>query len=300
MTSILHITGGDVAGSNLALSGIPGEVLVWHDILYEGPRKPGWPDDETLQWRARFLEQATAGGLSGEYILDTLKAQYLKLETALSYDGVVLWFDACLFDQSMLSHILACLRHLETRKAKLICIDAFPGIEPFHGLGQLRPEQLASVYDRRQTVTDDQFRFAERVDKAFALQDKAVFVELSQRPDAPLPWIPSAVARWLQEQPDPVTGLGRLEQLALEAIRSGCRTPAEIFTCVSEKDTPPQFWGDITLWAKINALADRNLVRIEGPAEKLPQWEGIEDLKSFRVCPTRAAGTVRDTIELRL
>jgi hypothetical protein len=289
MTSILHITGGDVAGSNLALSGIPGEVLVWHDILYEGPRKPGWPEEDALRLRARFLEQAIAGGLSREYILDTLKAQYLKLETAPSFDGVVLWFDACLFDQSMLSHILACLRHLETRKAKLICIDAFPGIEPFHGLGQLRPEQLASVYDRRQTVTDDQFRFAERVDEAFALQDKAVFVELSQRPDAPLPWISAAVARWLQEQPDPVTGLGRLEQLALEAIRSGCRTPAEIFTCVSEKDTPPQFWGDITLWAKINALADRNLVRIEGPAEKLPQWEGIEDLKLFRVYPTRAA-----------
>jgi hypothetical protein len=39
------------------------------------------------------------------------------------------------------------------------------------------------------------------------------------------------------------------------------------------------------LWAKINALADRNppLVRIEGPAERLPQWESTVDLNSFRI-----------------
>jgi hypothetical protein len=51
--------------------------------------------------------------------------------------------------------------------------------------------------------------------------------------------------------------------------------------------TPPKFWGDITLWAKINSLADRQppLIRIEGPGQRLPQWEGIADLKRFRVFP---------------
>jgi hypothetical protein len=283
MSSILHITSGDVAGESLAKSGIPGEVFVWHDILYECPRKPGWPDEHTLHSRARFLEEVTSAGLGRESILETLKTQYLKLKTAKNCEGLVLWFDACLFDQAMLSHIIACLHYLENHEAELVCIDAFPGIEPFHGLGQLSPEQLASVYDRRQAVTREQFYFAERIDRAFALQDMSAFVELSQWSDAPLPWIPAAVTRWLQEQPDGVNGLGRLDQLALEAIRLGHHSPAEIFTHVSANDTPPQFWGDITLWAKINALADRNMVRIEGPTRRLPQWEGITDLKLFRV-----------------
>ncbi|MEI6421473.1 MAG: hypothetical protein WCP55_04590, partial [Lentisphaerota bacterium] len=83
------------------------------------------------------------------------------------------------------------------------------------------------------------------------------------------------------------TGLGRIETLALSALHSGCRTPAEIFKHVSGNDTPPQFWGDTTLWAKINALADRKppLVLIEGPDKHLPQWEGISDLKLFKVWP---------------
>jgi hypothetical protein len=290
MKTALHITSGDVAGNSLEKSGIPGEVFVWHDILYDGPRRPGWPDDDTLDARAQFLSEATGGGLSRQYVLETLKAQYAKLETASRYDQLVLWFDACLFDQSMLCHLLACLRVLGMENADLLCIDAFPGIKPYHGLGQLSPEQLASEYDRRQSLNTDQFRFAERVDQAFALQDPIAFKELSGLSEAPLPWVPAAVTRWIEEQPDRITGLSRLEKLALEAIRSGCETTADVFAFVSARETPPQFWGDITLWQKINSLADREtpLVWIEGPMPRLPQWEGLADLKLFRLYPTKA------------
>lgn len=61
--------------------------------------------------------------------------------------------------------------------------------------------------------------------------------------------------------------------------------PGEIFVLVTAADTPPQFWGDTTLWSKINGLADRAppLVRIEGPADRLPQWESQVSLKGFRI-----------------
>jgi hypothetical protein len=287
MKRVLQITGGDVAGENLKKSGVAGELLVWHDILYDGPRRPGWPDEDVLVARTHFLEEVTGGGLGRNEILETLKKQYLKLETVKDYDELVLWFDACLFDQSMLCHILACLKSKGVESAQLICVDAFPGIVPYNGIGQLSPEQLFSVYDRRHEVTFDQFRFAERVDRAFALQDSAEFIELAALGEAPLPWIPAAVTRWLQEQPDAATGLGCLERLALEAIRSGCRHPSEIFTFVARHDMPPQYWGDITLWAKINGLATRNppLVRVEGPEPLLPQWSYPGGLGAFSVHP---------------
>ena len=230
MKTTLHITSGDIAGKLLMKSGIPGEVFVWHDILYDGPRKPGWPDGATLDARAEFLEESTGGGLNRQHILETLNAQYAKLMTAAQYDTLVLWFDACLFDQSMLCHILTCLGSLGNEKAALLCIDGFPGIDPYHGLGQLSPGQLASVYDQRHALKTDHFRFSERVDRAFADQDQAAFRALADLTDAPLPWIPAAVKRWIEEHPDPATGLGRLERLALEAIRSGCKTTAEMFS----------------------------------------------------------------------
>jgi hypothetical protein len=285
MGDTLHITSGDIAGDSLSKSAIPGEVFVWHDLLYDGPRNPGWPNDDTLCARAQFIEKETGGGLDRGYILDTLQNQYRKLTAATDYKQMVLWFDACLFDQSMLVHILTCMLSRGIREAELLCVEAFPGIVPFNGLGQLQPSQLASLYDDRRPVTSAQFQFAKVVDKAFATQDLELLAALSREADVPLPWIPAAVKRWLQEQPDPVTGLGRLEALALEAVRGGCETPAEIFSTVAASEAPPQYWGDVTLWAKINALADRNppLVRIEGPAERLPQWESTVDLKQFRI-----------------
>lgn len=147
----------------------------------------------------------------------------------------------------MLVHILTCLQHLNAGTVQLLCVDAFDGVVPFHGLGQLSPAQLASLCGRQAPVTEEQFDYAGTVNKAFATQDTTLFAELAEQPEAPLPWVPAAITRWLQEQPDPDSGLGRLESLALDAIRNGCETPANIFKTVASADTPPQFWGDITL-----------------------------------------------------
>ena len=285
MTRELYITSGDIAGESLVKAGLAGDVFVWHDILYDGPRQPGWPDEETLRDRALFIEAFTGKGICRTSVLKTLQDQYRKLADAASYDRIILWFDACLFDQSMLAHILMCLDCKAIWNAELICVDAFPGIEPFHGLGQLQPSQLASLYDRRHPVSDEQFAFAAIVDKAFAARDEALLSELAKMDAPALPWIPAAAARWLEELPDEVTGLGRLESLALDAIRSGCTTPEKIFKSVSQADTPPQYWGDITLWAKINGLADRvpPLVKIDGPGARLPQWESAKPLEDFSI-----------------
>jgi hypothetical protein len=156
---------------------------------------------------------------------------------------------------------------------------------PFDGLGQLTSAQLTFLFAGREPVTEAQFLFARIVDTVFAGRDPMALARLALDSRTPLPGMPAAAARLLQEAPDPVTGLGRLEQLALEAIRSGCSSPAEIFKAASANDSHPQFWGDTTLWAKINALADRNppLVRIEGPTPRLPQWTGGPDLGLFRI-----------------
>ena len=301
MGNMLHITSGDIAGGSLKKAALPGEVFVWHDILYDGPRRdPGWPDSDTLNARAVFLEESTGGGLDRRKVAEVLRRQYRKLAASAPDRPIVLWFDACLFDQSMLAHVLACLRSRNAQKIELLCVDAFPGIEPYHGLGQLQPDQLASLFVRRRPVTDAQLDFAEQVDAAFAAQDFRALAGLSRLADAPLPWVPAAAARWLRERPDPDTGLGRLESLALEAIRSGCETPGKIFASVAAAETPPQFWGDTTLWARINKLAERKppLVSISGPRDRLPQWESDLRLDDFKIAespthPPRAATSSR-------
>jgi len=87
MSKVFHIISGDSAGKRLEKADLPGEIFVWHDILYDGPRQPGWPDEEVLGARALFLEGLTAGGLSGAHILKTFHEQYRKLANAGSYEA---------------------------------------------------------------------------------------------------------------------------------------------------------------------------------------------------------------------
>lgn len=282
----LHLTSGESAGDGLRRSGLDGEVLVWRDLLYDGVRTPGWPDQGALAARSAFLSRATGGALAAGRILESLAAQYRRLDDACRANRIVLWFDACLFDQAMLVHVLACLRQRDVRHVDLIVIDRFPGIVPFHGLGQLAPEQLASLFGLRVPVTDAQFRFADVVEHAFAAQDADLLREIARTTNAPLPHVPAAAARWLEECPDADSGLGRLERLAIEAVRDGCTTPSAIYRWVADADTPPQYWGDATLWAVLNRLAERRPARlaIAGPVPRLPQFAGVgPSLDSFRI-----------------
>lgn len=287
MEKLIHLTSGDTVGESLQAAGLPGEVWVWQDLLYEGPRTPGWPDDVILDARAAFLEESTDGGLSHSLVLETLKSQYARLSGLTPDTHIVLWFDACLFDQSMLVHILTCLQSTDVLDVELLCVDAYPGVDPYHGLGQLTPGQLAGLYGKRRPVTREQIDYAIKVDHAFGSADMALLATLAAETDTPLPWIPAAAARWIDEQPDPTTGLGRLESLSLAAIRAGCKTPGEVFNSVSKADSPPQYWGDTTLWKKINDLASRPipLIQIDGPAPQLPQWESDLALDDFTLEP---------------
>ena len=61
---ILHITAGDSAGELLERSGIDGEILAWRDLLYDGPRNPGWPNPNRLPFAPNFCLTAPGGAMS--------------------------------------------------------------------------------------------------------------------------------------------------------------------------------------------------------------------------------------------
>ena len=284
---ILHITNGRSAGEMLAEAGIKGDFLIWRDLLYEGKRRTGYPTQYEILHRARMLADSTGGGMSVEAIASSLHEQYAKLKNAGDYDAIILWFDACLFDQSMLCHILALTEHIPTKQLSLLVIDQHPGIDRFHGLGQLKPEQLAAYIDEKKPVSQEQIQYAIQVDAAFSTQDLHEFHRLAEQSDTPLPWVPAAITRWLEEQPHPHTGLGRLEKMTMDAIRTGHEDPISIFKAVASNETPPQYWGDTTLWNKINGLAEMSppLVLINGPDSRLPVWKTKTNLKDFKILP---------------
>jgi hypothetical protein len=262
----LHVTNGSSAGETIMKSGVQGRVALSHDLLHEGPAPAGLPPERWRKVRARYLAECGYAGY--EECLADLTAQDRAVEEYRSYDEVVLWFEHDLFDQLQLIRLLDLFgsADLGLTRLSLICIGAFPGVEPFHGLGQLTPEQMASLLETRKPVAKAQLVLARHAWRVFCAADP-VGIELALRRDtSALPFLASALQRHLEEFPALRNGLPRTEHRALEALDAAGGTASfeEIFGAVHNTEESP-FMGDSSFSHRLNVMSNdpRRLVRLE-------------------------------------
>jgi hypothetical protein len=162
-----------------------------------------------------------------------------------------------------------------SRTVSLICIDRFPGIERFIGLGQLDPAQLASLYPSRRPARAEQFAIAAEAWDAFRAPDPAELFAIAVRlgadaaRDAALPFLRDALLRFFAEYPSLNNGLSRTETLALKALRDAPLTTGALFAAAQAQEPRP-FMGDLPFYDILRALAGARvpLLTIDGAAER--------------------------------
>jgi hypothetical protein len=263
----LHIRCGDDILDTLTAGGIAGDKIKWFDALCEGPLHRHAID------RGRQKERAAWGAMRFDLPMTEmyreLMGQDWRVDQAVHYDETVLWFEADLFDQLILVYLLTRLAPLRRRtRLSLICIGRYPGVKRFIGLGQLRPAQLARLFPRRRPVTWGQLRLARRTWEALLEPEPLALSRIGAMRSTALPFLPAAVRRYLAEYPSVRNGLGRTEQLALEAIAAGAKTGAEVFLAVQNRERRP-YMGDTMLYAVLRGLAGGRFPAIAGAHKKL-------------------------------
>jgi hypothetical protein len=268
---MLHVLNGDVTAHKLRPAGVPGEIVVWADILYEGPVPASLADDERRRLRARFI--AESGYASYEEAVRTYEAWDAALADAARHDEVVLWFEHDLFDQLLLVRHLAWFagRPAEGLRLSLICIDAYPGVSDFQGLGQLRPEQLAPLLAQRRPVTDAQRELAVRAWRAYTADDPTVLDALARDGTPALPFLAPALHRVLEEYPSLESGLSRGEQSLLDLVADRERTALELYHALRRTDDRLHT-TDASFARMLRELAapGRALLVLDGPATDVP------------------------------
>jgi RNA polymerase sigma factor (sigma-70 family) len=221
----LHVANGTCTTRIIESAGIPGERSIWADPLYEGPVPAGLSDDELLEARRQYL--AGSGDLKGaawagpDPTLDRandMREWRATIERHESYDELILWFEHDLFDQLNLIQVLTWIReHLPSAKpVSLVCIASFPGRPDFKGLGELTPDELASLVETRQGVGREQYELAERAWLAFRAPTPEALDALRQGDTSALPYLAPAIGRLLQEYPWTRDGVSRTERRLLE------------------------------------------------------------------------------------
>ena len=83
--------------------------------------------------------------------MNDLRQWRAAIERHESYGELIMWFEHDLFDQLNLVQLLTWIRaRLPAAKAvSLVCVGSFPGHPGFKGLGELTPDELASLLDTR-------------------------------------------------------------------------------------------------------------------------------------------------------
>lgn len=251
---MLHIVNGDSVGSKLREGTVAGEILVWRELYSEGPLTI-WPQQYPHgAIRADFMTRAL--GIPRELWLDTSEAQQLSLAKYDKHEEVVLWLEHDLFDQSMLCYLLHWFSYhsLEDTKLSLICIGEFPGIDNFHGLGQLSSEQLASLFGGRVQIGHKELELASRAWEAYVSTDPRDLLEFLKSDTSTLPFIHSAFMAHLNRFPSAENGLGIVERTTLELFEQGHNTPLALFQQIANQLHELGF-GDIQYWLCLRRMS---------------------------------------------
>ncbi len=304
--AMLHIQVGDSSAQSLRASRVPGEVTVWADLLHEGPTPAGLSAHAWREVRAQYLA-SLAGQTGVDAIRQWLERQDTALAQAAAHEEVVIWVDACLYDQLILCYLLTGLATgaWSAPRVSLIAVGAFPGKERFLGLGELSPEELSSLFPDRQPVTAQQVALADRSWTAICAPDPTAILTVQRGDTAVLPYLGDALLRHLEQFPDVDGGLSRLQREILEAVDAGATDAPALFCAVSAKESRP-FFGDTTLWQEVESLAQAPVPLLErqGPGP-LPHFDepSPADMAAwhFRLTPsgTEVLAGRQDAIELR-
>jgi hypothetical protein len=247
-----HVTNGDVLSSRIAAASIPGTRSVWCDLLHEGPVPAGLSHEQLCAARARYLADVGYGAYED---LSTAFREWQGAIDRPSYDELVLWFEHDLFDQLNLIQLLDRLSgERPPARLSLVSIDSFPGYPSFHGMGELKPEEIAGLFPRRCAINEAQIALAQRAWTAFRAPTPEPLREVIAGDTAALPYLAPALGRHLEEFPSERNGLSRTEESILNAVESGAKPIEEVFHQVTAGERY-FFIGDSSFWTLVVRLA---------------------------------------------
>jgi hypothetical protein len=248
---VLHILNGETTEAILSQTTVGGDRFSFRDALIAGPA-PAVNESEWRRIRAAHL--AEAYGVEVVNCENDFARQQQIFESFAAHEEVTLWFESDLFCQANLLYVLdwCAQRHPET-KLSLICIGEFPGRPKFRGLGELTPQELSSLFDKRIEVTGAQLELAARAWQAYRSEDPQELERLLQTDTSALPFLDAALRLQLTRFPSARNGLNRIQSTGLELIGKGFTGFLDLFSRFVAAE-PDYGLGDAQFWNVLQQL----------------------------------------------
>jgi hypothetical protein len=250
--NILHILNGDSTLQGFEQTGLDGDIMVWREMLSEGPLEENISSASFWKNREEWI--------SGAFKENNEKYQQKMLDelTKLSeqYDEINLWFEFDLHCQANLLGVIAYLQQkidLSAPAIYLICPGDFPGKVDFRGMGELN--------NIREQLNEKDFSIAAQAWKVYVSRNAGALKEFLANTTfwGSLHFLKPALQAQLKRLQVNEQGLNYIEQKLLEIYNYGVRTIPEIYL---------EFWktekiygmGDMEIESYLKKLRDKKFI----------------------------------------
>lgn len=236
---ILHVLNGDATRTIFENANIPGDVMVWREMLCEGKAPATHNMDRFFEERAAFLQQEY--GIDQKAYLSDVDHEYQLLNNAAAYEEIVLWFEFDLFCQVNLLFALYYLQQLKTPlpPISIVQLDKHPEVPDFRGIGMLKSQHLPPLFEKRVYVQEEDWQLANDAWIAYSQEDPLAIEQLSHRSSKHLPYLGNALQAHLQRLPGSSNGLNAVEHFFLDRLALGK---------LRERDLYYQFWNELKIY----------------------------------------------------
>lgn len=222
MAKQLHIINGDDLAQNILDLKIEGEIVIWREMLCEGPTAPELNSKEFIKLRKEFLMENYQ--ISAEDYEEQFLKELKKLTSYNSYQEVVLWFEFDLF-----SHInmLAAINHLLEKQLKvpvyLVCSKKLKGEKVQTILSKLPLKDLKNHYDNRIALSQGDLEMASLLWQLYNENNPQKLKKLIKE-KTNFEYLSSCLRAHIERFPNSQTGLNSLERNILKLITSNTIT----------------------------------------------------------------------------
>ncbi|CAL66592.1 DUF1835 domain-containing protein [Christiangramia forsetii] len=213
----LHIVNGDSLAEQMQELNLPGEIVVWRELLCEGPTQKEINSD-FFKLRKKFLLKTY--NISAENYEERFVSEIKRLKSLNNYDNVVLWFEFDLFCHiNMLAAISILVDKHGEIPISLVCSKKLKGEKELQALSQLSLKELENHYKNSIQLNHEDIEAAALIWELYC-GDNPLKLKPQIKINTNFEYLSSCIRAHIERFPNSITGINSLERNVLRLIEN--------------------------------------------------------------------------------
>lgn len=217
MAKTLHILNGDSTASTLKKSSIDGDIIVWREMLCDGPVCNQVGSDKFWMDRYAFFEKEL--GISKLEYYDKTIQEIIKIKNVSNYNEVILWFEYDLFCQINLMALCTYLLKNYSKSVSyyLVCVGREKDKEQLQTLADYNAEAYPKLLESKLKLSRNKLLFAKQCWELYVENNPEQLKEFDFKKQPTFAYFQKAINQHLKRFPKS-NGLNQIQQKILEVI----------------------------------------------------------------------------------